>query len=188
MEIPIHKYNPLTGTLKTQTTGVISSQRTADKDDSNSMRGDSATLSMDAKILTARASVARIAFAEGEKAAGRPTQEMLQEAGKQAALEFLHRPAELTPENIAIHTVAGIVGYISKAFQLNNPHATKENLSQFHETLLNEFQTRLTEFRKEFTDENALNLIIMSNLRTIEEVILEQIHPYFKKALDQFNA
>ena len=66
MEIPIHKYGNLTGTLKTSANGIVSSKKSQEKQDSNSFRGDSATLSIDAKLLTARASTAHVAFKEGD--------------------------------------------------------------------------------------------------------------------------
>jgi len=188
MEIPIHKYGNLTGTLRAQTNGIVSSKKSQEKQDSNTFPGDSATLSFDAKLLTARASVARVAFEAGEKAAGEPTEEMLLTAGKEQALEFMQFPAELTPMNTANHIVGGITGYIYNAFRLNNPQAIKEDLAEFQKAVLEGFEEGLQELRKPLTDETTLNFVILEDIREIEQIVRKQLPISFEQVEGQFEA
>ena len=187
MDIPIHKYGNLAATVKAQTGGIQSSKKSQDKQDSGSFRGDSSTLSIDVQLLTARASVAKIAFREGEIAAGDPPEKLLQTAGKESALAFLQNPAELTPKNTANFIVRGITGYIYEAFKLNNPTATKEEFTEFQETTLSGFKAGLQEFRTQFKDENALNLTILEEMKLIEQLVQEDLLSFFEEALQQFT-
>lgn len=174
MQIPLDQPNRINGTFRAPNTSASTLHRSQTGGGTNGQTGDSASFSIDVKLITARTAIIRLAFESIEYAAGSPGEAILEEAGKKEALDF-GNPMELTPQKTADFISRSIQDFGHHLFGLNNPDIEEEDLFMFSNETVEQFKMRLLEFRKTFVDDNTVNQLILFESKQIEEWVEQNL-------------